>query len=149
MSDRMHRCRFLSYLLGMPCARDPDNLAEDGPEDVFGAAAVDRLVGQELVDGVVPEVAVPKLGGRVAVEFQDGLVAGIDPEVAGGGTRLWHSRQTTRILSPEILVGVASATGGRSEAVSNLFGWTPPGQVAPGQQGRYSGPYWGSRARKR
>jgi len=54
------------------------------PEDVFDAAVVDRFVGQQLVDGIAPEVAVGEIGGRVAVELENGLVAVVDPEGVGG-----------------------------------------------------------------
>ena len=56
----------------------------EGPEDVFGAAVVCGLVGEELVDGRAPEVAVGEVGDRVAVELEDGLVGVVDPEGVGG-----------------------------------------------------------------
>ena len=56
----------------------------EGPEDVFGAAVVCGLVGEKLVDGRAPEIAVGEVGGRVAVELEDGLVAVVGPEGVGG-----------------------------------------------------------------
>ncbi|MCZ7667021.1 MAG: hypothetical protein M5U34_07265 [Chloroflexi bacterium] len=54
------------------------------PEDVLRPAIVDRLVGQDLVDGRTPEVAVGEVGGRRAVEVEDGIVAVVGPEGVGG-----------------------------------------------------------------
>jgi hypothetical protein len=57
----------------------------EGPEDVFGAAVVGRFVGEELIHRRAPEVAVGEVGGRVAVELEDGLVAVVDPVVGFSG----------------------------------------------------------------
>ena len=65
---------------------DGAEVVGEGPEDVaFNRDVVDLLVGEDLVDGVAPEVAVAELGRAlgVVVELEDDLA---DVVVGDGGT---------------------------------------------------------------
>ena len=54
------------------------------PESVKSHESTPNPNPKELVDGRAPEVAVGEVGGRGAVELEDGLVAVVDPEGVGG-----------------------------------------------------------------
>jgi len=112
-----------------------------GPEDVaFDRNVVDLLVGQDLVDGVAPEVAVAKLGGAlgVVVELEDDLA-----DVVLGDSRTVGERDVFgRAVVDEI--GVVEAEGAGAVGVDGAG--DPAVEVIVGILDDLSGRAGGARA---